>query len=235
MAKAKAAGRDWEKIWGTVWYNLLHALGVAAVLAIVVAIVWSLVSDSTQSVSSGTSTARAKANLYESEARQIVFSNNLMRETAPCARKTKDGSDVSGCSVFGLRPGMSYEQVKQVIDSSGYFSAQTILTEQHEKPAPGTPKAAAAHSKDGLYLGVEFVSAPPEDAAKLKASNITLTLGPGANPYFDAKSMRPLFVKLFGAPDVTTGDSDEWGLGSAQGIRAYVYKESYWVIFSLRQ
>ena len=259
---------DWEKFWGTVWYNLLHALGVAAVLSFAFGIVWSFFSDSKPSTSTRAvpQTDELKENLFDNQARRTVFSNKLMRESKPCARKNKGGSDVSACSVFGLKPGMSYELVKYTVDSSGYFPMETILTELSDNPLgavrepekvtgqskPASDKAGAAtaegvaaagksasaairrfaaHHKDGLYLSVDFVAGAPDEGTEFKASNITLSLSPGANPYFDPQSVRSVFLKLLGPPDLSDGRSDEWGRGGAEHIRAYVLDESYWVTF----
>lgn len=232
MAKEKAAERDWEKFWATIWFNLFHALGIVAVIAIVAAIAWGILgpSDTDKSTPEKRLASHCTANPAENEAKQILTNLNLLKNARPCVRKVNDELDLSSCTLFGLSPGMSYAQVAATIDHSGYFPCETVLIDRRASGDASSNKPTATHFKDGFHVSVEFAGDVNTDRMALKATGITLIIGPGSNPYFDPESMRPVMKKLFGQPSYSNDNSDEWR-SSARHIRAYSYNQQYWILF----
>jgi hypothetical protein len=62
------------------------------------------------------------------------------------------------------------------------------------------------------------------DESQLSVSEIALWFDPGANPYFEPKSFRATFVKIFGAPDRIEGSNAFWGDPEGRNIRVYAYE-----------
>jgi hypothetical protein len=234
MAEDKAAGRDWEKLWNTVWYNLFHVLGIGAVLAVVVAIAWETFGpDTPASTSVGSRADYCVKKASSSEAQQTVTSINLL-SSSPCARKSGGGTDLSACYVFGLRPGMSDQQVIAAIDTAGYFPCATTLQTGDGKDKEKAQSASISQFKDGFSVLVEFAPAGAGAPSSWLTSSIKVVIGPGGNPYFDPGAMRPTMRKLFGQPATSTDTSDEWN-GKDELIRAYSYKQHFWIVLERPQ
>jgi hypothetical protein len=150
--------------------------------------------------------------IAETEAVQHAFSKALLSATEPCAVKGKNYSDVERCSLFGIGLGMSLEDVKQKIISSSFFTREPMLI----KGCHGSNKQCIGYvfeHKDGFSVSVEFEPTSDEatKASALVVSDVTLWFTPGANPYFDPESMRSIFVKLIGEPDISRDIGDRWG------------------------
>jgi hypothetical protein len=150
--------------------------------------------------------------IAETEAVQLAFSKELSSATAPCAVKGKNYSDVRRCSLFGIGLGMSLEDVTQKIKSSAFFTREPYLI----KGCHGSNKQCVGYvfeHKDGFSISVEFEPSSDEstEASALIVSDVTLWFMPTANPYFDPESMRPIFVKLIGEPDMSRDIGDRWG------------------------
>lgn len=231
MAEGKPDERDWEKFWGTVWYNLFHVLGIVAVIAVAAAIAWETFGPAaTSSLHVASRADYCAKKSASSEAQQTVTSINLLSPSTPCARKAGGSTDLSACHVFGLRPGMSDQQALAAIDSAGYFPCATTLQTNDDKGKEKAPTASASQFKEGFSLLVEFAPAKPGETSSWQASSIKLIIGPGGNPYFDPAVMRPTMRKLFGQPAASTETSDEWH-GKEEIIRAYSYKQNFWIVF----
>jgi predicted TPR repeat methyltransferase len=157
------------------------------------------------------------------EATRAAFQTSLFKEQIPCAVKGNKFSDVKDCAVFGLRLGMTVDEVKRVVDGSGYFSDRAFFVKGCTDPDPRCV-GFIYRSKDGLSISADFVAAN-DDESRLVVSKVVMRLDFGANPYFDPSSSRPTFVRLFGPPDQTTQDDDGWGdpVGGPF-IRAYPYQ-----------
>jgi hypothetical protein len=210
-------------------------LGIIAVLGIVVGIAWSILWNilaPTPRPHPEPRPALAVENPNR-EAMQANFNMVLFAASKPCATKTKpkSTSDVTNCSLFGLRLGMSLDEAKKIIDGSGYFPRNTYLL--------GTPScdykdcAGKIYQKrEGLTVSVEFGRVSPEDKTQLFAKEITLIFDPGGNPYFDSESLRATFIQMMGPPDTVSGEHQSWGDSNGAGAtaRAYPYDGRYWVI-----
>jgi lipoprotein NlpI len=163
---------------------------------------------------------------------QASFHTVLLKERQPCAAKSGKVSDVRNCELFGIRLGMTVDEVKKVIDESGYFSKEASLTKPCGNPDSRCVGIIYSGDSDVLNVTAEF-SASRDDASRLVASQVTMWLGSGTNPYFEPANMRETFVRLFGPPDSTYQDHDKWGDVDETGgalIRAYPYEKNFVVI-----
>jgi hypothetical protein len=216
--------RDWDKFWGTVWLNLFNALGILAVVSLVVgfggAILWDIFKP-TRPSSSSTPTDSTREQM------QANFNKLLFANPKPCATKNTNVLDVTACSLFGVRLGMTLGEVEKVIDGSAYFASSSHMQDCYDKCA-GT----VYQQREGFSVSVSFEQASPGDKTRLSAYQITLIFGPSANPYFDPEAFRGMFVRMIGPPDTTTGEDNIWGSSDGQSVsmRAYSYSDSYWVV-----
>jgi hypothetical protein len=114
---------EWQAWWEIIWLNLLHIFGVVAAVGAFLWLVWTFAGPTLLP-------PKESRNQITSErkATQAVFQRALMNAPKPCVVKAKPYSDIRGCSVFGLRLGMSLEDVKESSDGSGYFSDGASLT-----------------------------------------------------------------------------------------------------------
>jgi hypothetical protein len=214
--------------------NVWHALGLLAVMGIVLGVVggilWGILVPSPPRPQAAPTVSTDRETSSNREAMQINFNRELLSTSKPCAIKTKNLSDVSACSLFGLQLGMRLEVTKHVIDGSGYFRQPTKLVPNcTDKSDPKCAEGYIYQSNDGFTVQVNFVQLPSE-AKTLFANRIQLIFGPGGNPYLDPATMRELLVKIFGPPDRTIGDHLMWGgPPSKDDARAYPHKGTYWV------
>jgi hypothetical protein len=81
------------------------------------------------------------------ELMQKAFYQSLQNVGKPCAVKRKVFSEVKNCSVFGLRLGMKFDEVKKIIDQSGYFPEEASIT-----------KIKGCHSDDEACIGYVFAT-----------------------------------------------------------------------------
>src|SRR5262249_18442473 len=137
------------------------------------------------------------------ELMQKTFNRGLLNVAKPCAIKSKKFSEISDCSLFGLTLGMTFDEAKLIIDQSGYFPEKASITKikgchsRNDEACVGYIFAR----KDGLSIIVDFDPSSEGDESRLAVSQIALWFDPGANPYFDLKVLRAIFIKLFGTPD----------------------------------
>jgi tetratricopeptide (TPR) repeat protein len=166
------------------------------------------------------------------KSKQANFRMNLFGQREPCAVKSGKVSDVKHCELFGIRLGMTVDEVKKVIDESGYFSEEARLTKPCGNPDPRCVGFIYIGDSDVLNIAAEF-SASRDHASRLVASEVTMWLGSGTNPYFEPANMRETFVRLFGPPDWTYQDHYKWGDVDETGgvlISAYPYEKQFVVI-----
>ena len=164
---------------------------------------------------------------------QRDFHKAIMSATMPCVTSQDKLSDLSACTVFGLRPGMIQGEALGIVDGSGYFPTK-------EKPAVCKTgdkcSQYVSFIKDGLYLRVEFNGDPKSAAPDLRVSKIVLSLNEGANPYFDENQMLAAFLKLIG-PNGTPNDTTRivWiDIKNALELSAYTHERTFWAVFSSR-
>jgi len=216
--KTGPGGVNWETFWNNVWYNVFHGLGLIAVIAVLVGLVWMLAQPTKTKTSEKTSE-------FPREVVQSNFNKALMAAPRPCAVKEKSGSDLTNCSLLGVKLGMSVDDVKNALDGSGYFkpsSLNTICSDKSDNDCGGFVRG----DRDGLSATFRF-------GKSMAVREITLVFGSGIHPYYEPEALRGTFVKMIGAPDGTRAEHDSWGpLSGKDGasMRAYSYSGSYWVI-----
>jgi hypothetical protein len=139
--------------------------------------------------------------------------------------------DLSSCTVFGLKPGMSRKDALAVVNGSGYFAKQ-------EKPAVCSAADKCSHYvsfiKDGLYLRVEFKGDPHSPAPVEQVSSVVLSLSEEANAYFDESQVMERFLKLIGPNGFSIGDAHTaWrDIKNDMELQAYTYERKFWAVFS---
>ena len=224
------AGRNWEDFWGTAWLNLFNALGMVAVVGGMIWFVWALANGAFTSDNE----AGRRAPL-DGKATQATFNKALLNVPKPCAVRGKKYSDITNCSVFGLRLEMSLAEVKETLDGSGYFPDKTALINDCKGEQPNCAGYVFERTDDFSIQAV-FRAAYEGDKNLLAVSEIRMWLDPRSTPYFRAESMPATFVDLFGPPDRTLGDHNFWGgeFGSSVELQlsAYPYKGQFVVILS---
>jgi hypothetical protein len=163
---------------------------------------------------------------------QHDFHKAILSAPTPCVAAKDKLFDLSACTVFALRPGMTQSEVLGIVNGSGYFR-------NREKPSVCATADKCSHYvsfiKDGLYLRVEFNSDPKSAALAERVSSITFSLNEGANPYFDENQMMAAFLKLIGPNG--SGDTTQmvWmDIKNALELRTYTYERTFWVVFSSR-
>ena len=159
---------------------------------------------------------------------QRDFHKAILSAPAPCVAVQDKLSDLSACTVFSLRPGMTQSDVLGIVNGSGYFS--------REKPETCRPAEKCSHYvtfiKDGLYLRVEFKSDPKSATPEEQVFRIVFALDERANPYFDENQMMERFLKLIGP----NGSRDTTDMGwidikNDLELRAYTYERKFWAVF----
>ncbi len=169
---------------------------------------------------------------YQRDARRD-FHAAIMSAPAPCVTSHDNLSDLSACTVFGLRPGMTRGEALRIVDGSGYFRNK-------EKPVTCKTNEKCSHSvsflKDGLYLRVEFQTDPKSAAPEERVSEIVLSLDEGDNPYFDENQMLAAFLNLIdhNGSSINTTQTVWIDIKNAFQLTAYTYERKFWAIFSLR-
>ena len=174
----------WQAWWEIVWLNLLHVFGIIAAVGVFLWLVWTFVGPIVlppKEVRDQTTNER--------KATQAVFQRALMNVPKPCAVKGKPYSDVRGCSVFGLRLGMSLEDVKETLDGSGYFSDRTSLIKGCIERVPRCV-GFVRQSNGDFSLTVYLMPAWEGDTTQLAIFDITLQIGPRTLPYFTPEHIR---------------------------------------------
>jgi hypothetical protein len=160
------------------------------------------------------SKAPAQISGNETEAAQHAYSKELLSAASPCAVKGKNYSDVKQCSLFGIRLGMSPEDVIRKIKSSAFFPDVPEFIKGCNSKNKKCVGYVSDH-KDGFTIIVDFEPASDgsTELSALIAAAVVLWLEPGANPYFDPQSMLPVFVRLIGEPDLSwdRGYRHRWG------------------------
>ena len=164
---------------------------------------------------------------------QREFRKGMMGAPMPCLVAQDNLSDLSACTIFRLRPGMTQGEALGIVDGSGYFRKK-------EKPVACKTDEKCSHYvsfiKDGLHLRVEFKSDPKSAAPDERVSEIVLSLNEEANPYFDENQMMASFLKLIGPNGISIDTSHTiWvDIKNALELSAYTYEHKFWAIFSLR-
>jgi hypothetical protein len=170
-------------------------------------------------------------SLQDKHTAQHDFHRAMLSAPAPCVAVQEKLSDLSACTIFGLRPGMTQSEVLGVVNGSGYFRRQ--------KPETCSTADKCSHYvtfiKDGLYLRVEFKSdpksAPPPGE---RVSRIVFVLDERANPYFDEAQIMEKFLKLLG-PNGSSIDATHmvWtDIRNDLELQTYTYEQKFWLIFS---
>jgi hypothetical protein len=162
---------------------------------------------------------------------QRDFHKAMLSAPAPCVAVHDKLSDLSACTVFGLRPGMTQSEVLGTVNGSRYFRTQ------NQETCSTADKCShyVTFIKDGLYLRVEFKSDPksppvPEE----RVSSIVFALDERANPYFDENQMMERFLKLIGPNGSSVGDTHTvWrDIKNDMELQGYTYDSKFWAIFS---
>ncbi len=226
-----AKKNDWDVFWKQSWRNLFHALGMVAVIAAIVGagvLVW-------------VSFFSSSSNDSERKAQRELFQKVVMQAAQPCAVR-KEGakfSNLEGCTLFRLRPGMSPSDILSVINSSGYFEKRATFRDPvlgkefcgKNKGKPdkyGTCKHYIHVSNQSFTLSIHFND-------RWESEDVTLIFGQDAHPYSDLKSIRATIINLIGRPDDSSPTGhDTWGEVEGDGkwsIRAYTNDNRFWVIF----
>jgi len=224
---------EWHDFWSRAWWNLGNVLGLVSVVCGFIWLGWWLlfgppIPTAAPRVEHSQTSTQAQAS------RQSATNSLMTANQRPCAvkRRGERVSDVKGCSLFRLRLGMGVNEVSEILESSGYFSHKAPLTNRCD-PEKGT--CVHTHyihqQRDGFSVTADFAPKHPKDKA-LILKQIALWFGPGTNPYYDPEGIRSTFVKVFGPPDASNPNSDNWGGYSSAHIQGYTYNDRrYAVIF----
>ncbi|MFT4078088.1 hypothetical protein [Rhodomicrobium sp.] len=224
--------KAFHNLWERVLLSTLYALGILGLVGFSVWLAWSSLTgkkspppETVQSYAATSGGAPLDRDAVKENFRRLLFSG-----TKPCAVREKKVSDISGCSVFGIRLGDSFEAVKRTIDGSGFFKEPATL---HETCRNGRKQCQQRlHLNNGSFtLSVEFEPQDVNPEDYMTASKITAILSPKDNPYATAQSLRPAFLTLFGKPDRSSHGTDYWGEASSETIQLYAYREDLWIIF----
>ena len=166
---------------------------------------------------------------YSREA-QRSFHKTILSAPAPCLAVQDKLSNLSSCTVFRLRPGMTQSEALDIVNGSGYFRNK-------EKPVTCKPGDKCSHSiysiKDGLYLSLKFETDPKSATPEVRVSSIVLSLDEGTNPYFDESQMLAAFLKLIGPNGSSVGDTHTvWiDIKNDLELHAYTYDNKFWAVF----
>ena len=230
-----AKKNDWDVFWKQAWRNLFHMLGMVAVLAAIIGagvLVWMSFLYSSPSTSSDS----------ERKAQRELFQKVVMQAPQPCAEKKAGAkfSNLEGCTLFRLRPGMQPSEMLSIINSSGYFENRA----EFRDPILAKEYCSKNKDKEDKYDMCKYYISISNQTFKISirfddrgyAKKVALIFS-HAHPYSDLKNIRAILIKLIGPPDDSSlSDHDTWG-DEANGkwsIRAYTYEDNFWVIFEAR-
>lgn len=228
-----------EKFWGRTWSSVLNTLGILAVICFPFGMIWIVYNspkDPPASVSSASNFDTTKADVEKQRVAAVRanFKRLLVLSDKPCALKGKKVSDVKNCSIFGLKLGDSFAVAKQTVDGSGFFTNPMTTIDMCDADKKNCRKFD--YLKNEVFsLNINFIPFEGDDELRT-ISEITLVLNLALIPYMDAEAMLPAFLKIFGPPDdsryhAISGDQ----YSDAPYIRAYSYKDSFWVILKYGQ
>jgi hypothetical protein len=169
-------------------------------------------------------------NALNNHQTQRAFRNAILSTPVPCVSVQDKLSDLSGCTVFGLRPGMTQGESMRGVNGSGYFR-------EIGKPSACKTSDKCSHYvtfiKDGLYVRIEFKTDPKSDDAAEQVSGIVLCLDEGANPYFDENEVMATFLKRIGPNGFSTDNFTVWrDIKNDLELHAYTYDNKFWAVFS---
>lgn len=225
-----------DVFWEYVWKTLGHVIGILAVIGIPIALIYFntggrhsdfLTFGGGPSVSSAPSPG--SVSTQGRDAIQETFHKLMVAPEKPCMKKGKKFSDPSGCSLFGLKLDQSLYDAEKVLSGSGFLNDKITLSDGCYQGGKRCFKSFFVRSRS-VYLNVQLEE---NQYRSLAVTRIVLAIEPGDNPYFEPEQMRPIFRRLFGAPDETSITEDDWGSldeGRKQ-VRAYIYEENFWVTF----
>jgi hypothetical protein len=217
--------------FGTLWLIFYHAgidpgraidriflWGGIGFVGFVAGLIWAAYTHSTE------------FNSLHNHETQRAFRNAILSAPVPCVAVQDKLSDLSACTVFGLRPGMTQGETLRGVNGSGYF--RDIV-----KPSACKTSDKCIHYvtfiKDGLYVRVEFKTNPKSVDAAEQVSSIVLCLDEGANPYFDENEIMATFIKRIGPNGFSIDNFTVWrDIKSDLELQAYTYDSKFWAIFS---
>ncbi|MBT3071200.1 hypothetical protein KKP04_09985 [Rhodomicrobium sp. Az07] len=227
--------KAFHNFWERMLLSTLYSLGILGLVGFSVWLAWSSLTDkgsakpATATAATPTYAATSDGGTLDRDAVKDNFRRLLFSGVKPCAVRNKKISDISECSVFGIKLNDSFASVKRTVDGSGFFAEPAAL---HETCRNGRKQCTQRLFLDNgnFTLSVEFEPEDVNPQDHMTASKITAILSPKDNPYATAQSLRPAFLTLFGRPDRSEKGTDYWGNSSADTIRLYGHEERIWVI-----
>jgi hypothetical protein len=224
---------EWQQFQLRAWIN---ARGFALLTAVVgfIWLGWWLLSGPTSSPTASIVTTRVEfPPIRPTQAALQDFNASLTTSQRPCAikRKGETVSDVKGCALFRLRLGMNPDEVIKILSSSGYFPNKAFL---NNRCGPENVDCVFTHyihqERDGFAVTADF-SAKQDKGYSFAVKQISLSFGAAAHPYYDPESIRAMFVKVLGPPDVSNASkSDTWGGSDSPHIQGSTHSDRKYVI-----
>jgi nitrate reductase NapE component len=181
----RMAERDWDQFWHLAWGHLFNALGMISVVGFFGFVVWGLASGTFQ----GTTKPPNDRSDSTREATQALFAKSLLNGPKPCAAKGKKVSEIKKCGVLGVRLGMSLDEVKEVLDGSGYFASGVSFTKSCHNQDPQCAGYIYART-DAFSISVNFRPAWAGDTTRYSVSNADFRIDLSLMPYLAPETMR---------------------------------------------
>jgi len=227
--------KAFHNLWERVLLSTLYSLGILGLIGFSLWLAWSSLNEKKGAISTPIPSfaATSEGSRIDRDAVKGNFRRLLFSGAKPCAVRERKNSDLSACSVFGIKLGDTFQQVKTTIDGSGFFTEPATLRENCRNKRKNCQQQL--YINNGAFtLMLEFIPEDVNPDDPMTVSKITAILSPNDNPYATAQSLRPLFAKLFGRPDKSEGGEDNWGDPASSSIRVYEFNEKLWVILEKR-
>jgi len=213
-----------ERFWEAAWFNLFHIIGVVAVIGFVSFFAYGIYMDIMHSEHEITPSGNRD---YSSI--RATFHRGLIADQKPCARKSGEAADVSGCDLFRLSLYMSPDAVTRVLNGSGYFTGRaSLITPKRDHRSLKYPYVH--ESNDVFSISIDF--SKRQGQAYLAAHKIMMVVDVTRVPYLSMNTMWKAYVQHFGKPDRSVGDRLYWGddaAGSTPRVEIWEHQDRLWV------